>query len=130
MTACRGIFKEPKRDSRRSLISPPIRGIAVLVGFSYLCGRHDEFIYKTPHMQRRLRRWGAFVAAPAPASQVLVPLSTLEPTAFQRDESVDTVVLPDPAGVAGGGADPQRPMPPASPSRLASPDRRPLARSG
>ena len=66
-------------------------------------------MYKTPHMQRRLRRRGAFVAAPALASQVLVPLSTLEPTAFQPDESVDTVVPPDPAGVARcrlGGAQP------------------------
>ena len=29
--------------------------VALLLGF-YLRGRYDEFLYRTPHMQRRLRR--------------------------------------------------------------------------
>lgn len=71
--------------------------VALLLGF-YLRGRYDEFIYRTPHMQRRLRRWAARIVLPASASDVVFPLSTLDPPAFQPDPSVDVLVVPDSPG--------------------------------
>ena len=69
--------------------------VALLLGF-YLRGRYDEFIYRTPHMQRRLRRWAALVVLPAPDADVVIPLSTLDPPVFQPEAAVDREVVPDP----------------------------------
>ena len=72
--------------------------VAMLLGF-YLRGRYDEVMYRTPHFQRRLRRWSAHAAAAAPEGLLVLP-STLEPQAFQPDVSVDHLVVPDPAPAA------------------------------
>ena len=71
--------------------------VAFLLGF-YARGRYDEFIYRTPHMQRRLRRWADYVVAPAPESAIVLPLSTLDAPAFQPEQTVDAVVVPSPPG--------------------------------
>ena len=84
--------------SMRLLVILLYYAVAMLLGF-YLRGRYDEVMYRTPHFQRRLRRWSAHAAAAAPEGLLVLP-STLEPQAFQPDVSVDHLVVPDPAPAA------------------------------
>ena len=103
----------------RALMILGYYALVSLFGF-WLRGRYGEFLYRTPHMQRRLRRWGAQVARPAAAAELVLPPSTLDATAFRTDEAVDLIVVPPRAGeapaasvAAGGPSD--RPPPSIDP---------------
>lgn len=64
-------------------------------------------------MQRRLRRWATIVVVRASDSEVLMPLSTLDPPVFQPEAAVDLEVVPDPPDAVPPAAEPGRDPPPA-----------------